>query len=539
MKNTYLQKITAGILTLVLAGSAMAQTGNPSAVAIASGFASTIEKDAPLPGASLPYSTPEAEGISSTAILNFLKAVDNGKNELHSFVIVRHGKIVSEGWWDPYGKDLRHVMFSVSKSFTSTGVGLAIAENKLNLSDRVTSFFPQSLPDTLSEYMKEMTVEHLLMMSTGMNTDPMFAARGTKDWPRAFLSAPVEHKPGSVFKYNNMATFMLSAIVQKATGQKLFDYLKPRLLEPLGIKNVTWDETPEGYTMGAIGLRIQSEDMAKFGQLLLQKGKWNGKELVPASWIDQATSFKINSNDPGNKNPKDQNDWEQGYCYQFWRCRNNGFRADGMGGQFVIVLPEKDAVVVLTCSAANTQDELNLVWEHLLPAMQEKALPANKTALAELNKRLTKLTTAKQPASNMSNEKLQKRIAGKEIRFAQNDNGLQSLILTISNNKAQLELMRGSDRHTLTGGKDAWVINQTKLSSLAATPRPNQNTPVKVASKYSWTDASTIEWSSKFVEESIGTETWTLHFEEDGNDIRVLVEIKGMQPRKLEGKITN
>ncbi|HSF46618.1 MAG TPA: serine hydrolase domain-containing protein, partial [Chitinophagaceae bacterium] len=213
----------------------------------------------------LPISTPEAEGVSSAGIMKFLDAVDKGRNELHSFVILRHGKIISQGWWSPYGKDLKHVMFSVSKSFTSVGVGFAIAENKLKLTDRVVSFFPNSVPDTISTYMKEMTVQDLLKMSTGMNTDPLFNARTSSDWPKAFMLAPVENKPGSVFKYNNMATFMLSAIVQKATGEKLADYLKPRLFDPLGIKNYSWDEAPGGYTFGAIGLKLQSEDMAKFG----------------------------------------------------------------------------------------------------------------------------------------------------------------------------------------------------------------------------------------------------------------------------------
>ena len=492
---------------------------------------------------SLPFSTPEAEGVSSAGIMNFLDAVQKGRNELHSFVIIRHGKIISQGWWEPYAKDLRHVMFSVSKSFTSTGIGLAIAENKLKLTDKVISFFPQSLPDTLSEYMKEMTVEHLLKMSTGMNADPLFTARSSKDWPKAFLSAPVENKPGTIFKYNNMATFMLSAIVQKATGQKLFDYLKSRLFEPLGITSVTWDETPEGYTFGAIGLRIQSGDMVKFGQMLLQKGKWNGKQIVPQSWVEQATSFKINSNDPGNKTPKELNDWEQGYCYQFWRCRNNGYRADGLGGQFIIVLPEKDAVVVLTASATNTQEEMNLVWDYLLPAMQDKTLPEDKNSLAALNKRIASLSVSKTDYTNAS---LLSKISGKKIEIAQNETGIKALTLSIKGSDAQLKIDRGDEAYELLAGKNNWKFSETKVTTLApapnamiAPPASNQALPIKVASRYSWIDASAIEWTSKFVEQSIGSETWAFRFEDSGNELKVQVEIKGIRPRKLEGKIVN
>ena len=491
----------------------------------------------------LPVSTPEAEWVSSAGILKFLDAVDQGQNELHSFVIVRHGKIISEGWWSPYGKELKHVMYSVSKSFTSLGVGLAIAENKLNLTDKVVTFFPQSIPDTLSAYMREMTVQDLLKMSAGMNTDPLFNVRGSTDWPKVFLSAKVENKPGSVFKYNNMASFMLSAIVQKATGVKLVEFLKPRLFEPLGIKNFTWDESPEGYTFGAIGLKIQSEDMAKVGQMLLQKGKWNGKQIVPQSWVEEATSMQIMSNAPENKTPKELNDWEQGYGYQFWRCRNNGYRADGLGGQFIIVLPEKDAVVVLTSAATNTQEELNLVWDHLLPVMQDKPLPEDKKASSELTKRIAALSCPGKLSSNPT--ALLKKISGKKIEVAQNEVGVKALNLSIKNTNALIQIDRGNEKFEITSGLDAWKFSQTKLNTLVGPPRPTQGLPIKVASKYSWTDAATLELTSRFVEESIRSEVWILRFEEIGAEIKVHIEIKvfvefmGINSRMLEGKIVN
>ena len=491
----------------------------------------------------LPVSTPEAEGVSSAGIVQFLNAVDKGKNELHSFIILRHGKNISEGYWSPYGKELKHVMYSVSKSFTSIGVGLAIAENKLKLTDKVVSFFPKSVPDTLSTFMKEMTVQDLLKMSTGMNTDPLFGARGSTDWPKTFMSSAVENKPGTVFKYNNMATFMLSAIVQKATGVKLVDYLKPRLFEPLGIKNFNWDETPEGYTFGAIGLRIQSDDMAKFGQMLLQKGKWNGKQVVPQNWVEEATSFQIMSNAPENKTPKELNDWEQGYGYQFWRGRNNSYRADGLGGQFIIVLPEKDAVVVLTSAATNTQEELNLVWDHLFPAMQDKSLPENKKSSAELANRITALSSLK--TSSSSTSALLKRISGKRIEVVPNEAGIKALSISMKNADAKIQIDRGDGKYEITAGLDDWKFSQTKLNTLAGAPRSTQSFPIQVASKYSWTDGNTFELTARFVEESIRSEVWILQFEEVGGEIKVHIEIKvfvefmGINSRMLEGKIVD
>lgn len=491
----------------------------------------------------LPVSSPEAEGVSSSGILQFLDAVDKGNNELHSFVIVRHGKIISEGWWAPYGSDIKHVMYSVSKSFTSTGVGLAIAENKLKLSDKVVSFFTSSLPDTLNTYMKEMTVQDLLKMSTGMNTDPIFTSRGSTNWPMSFMSSPVENKPGTLFKYNNMATFMLSAILQKATGEKLVDYLKPRLFEPLGFRNYVWEDAPGGYTFGAIGLKIQSEDMAKFGQLLLQKGKWNGRQLVPASWVEEATAFQIASNAPENKTPKELNDWEQGYGYQFWRCRTHSYRADGLGGQFIIVLPEKDAVVVLTAAASNTQEELNLVWNHLLPAMKDKALPPDKKANAELKRRISSLSTHK--SVSVSAAALFGRVSGKQVEVAPNEIDVKALRITTRGNEADIQVELGDGKYQLKAGLDHWTFSESKLFTLAAPPRATQVLPIKVASIYTWKDANTLEFTFRFVEESIRSESWTIRFDEVGSQLKlhietkVFIEFMGIKSRALEGRIVD
>lgn len=489
----------------------------------------------------LPISTPEAEGVSSAGIVKFLEAVEKGNNELHSFVIVRHGKIISKGYWSPYGKDLKHVMYSVSKSFTSIGVGLAAAENKLKLSDKVIKFFPESLPDTLSTFMKEMTVQDLLRMSTGMNSDPIFNARGSNNWPKTFLSSPIENKPGSVFKYNNMASFMLSAIVQKATGEKLVDYLKPRLFDPLGIKNYVWDEAPGGYTLGAIGLKITSEDMAKFGQMLLQKGKWNGKQIVPQSYVEEATSLMIASSAPENKTPKELNDWEQGYGYQFWRGTHNTYRADGLGGQFIIVFPDKDALVVLTSAATSTQEELHMVWEHLLPAMQDKPLAEDKIAVAELETKIASLSA--KMTSPPGPTALLKKISGKRIEVAKNESGIDALSLSFKDSEVQIQIDRGTEKYNITAGKDNYLYSQTLLSSLAGSPKPNQTLLNQVATKYTWINESTLELTSRFVEESIRSESWNLRFEKMGNEIKVHIEMKvfvefmGLQTKTLEGKI--
>ena len=321
---------------------------------------------------SLPRSTPEAQGISSQAIRDFVEAADK-INTLHSFMLLRHGHVVAEGWWKPEAADKPHVLWSLSKSFTSTAVGLAIADGKLSLDDPVLKFFPKDAPADISDNLKAMKVRDLLTMTGGHATEPK--AVGGPPSVKQFLAHPVTLKPGTHFLYNTMGTYTLSAIVTKVTGETVLEFLKPRLFEPLGIKNPQWDTSAEGNSLGGYGLKLRTEDIAKFGQLYLQKGKWNGKQLIPEKWVEQATSKQV---------PNDQEshtkigiDWKQGYAFQFWRCTHNAFRGDGAGGQLCVVIPDKDAVIAITADTGNFAGEMDAIWEKLYPAFQAEALPKN------------------------------------------------------------------------------------------------------------------------------------------------------------------
>jgi CubicO group peptidase (beta-lactamase class C family) len=196
----------------------------------------------------------------------------------------------------------------------------------------------------------------------------------------------VPFKPGTHFLYNTPGSHMLSAIVQKVTGQTTAAYLQTRLFEPLGIEDPQWQSSPQGESIGGWGLKLRTEDIAKFGQLYLQKGKWNGVQLIPAKWVEQATSKQVSNG----TNPN--SDWNQGYGFQFWRCRHGAFRGDGKDGQFCIVLPEQDAVIAITADTKNMPAELDLVWEKLLPAFHDAPLPANADEAGKLTKTLRDLS---------------------------------------------------------------------------------------------------------------------------------------------------
>ncbi len=222
----------------------------------------------------LSRSTPEAQGIPSAAILAFVRAAEQQELELHSFMLLRHGQVVGEGWWNPFGPDDLHHLYSLSKSFTSTAVGFATGEGRLSVEDTVLSFFPDDAPEQVHANLAAMRVRHLLSMSTGHDKDSMEALfeQPEGNWVRGFLAAPVEHEPGTHFVYNSGATYMLSAIVQKLTGLTLLDYLRPRLLTPLAIEQATWQSDPRGINVGGWGLSITTEAIARFGQLYLQHG---------------------------------------------------------------------------------------------------------------------------------------------------------------------------------------------------------------------------------------------------------------------------
>jgi CubicO group peptidase (beta-lactamase class C family)/predicted glycoside hydrolase/deacetylase ChbG (UPF0249 family) len=325
----------------------------------------------------LPRSTPEAEKVNPKNIANYLEAVKASGQDLHSLMIIRNGNVVAEHYFGDNAANKPHVLHSVSKTFTSTAIGFAVQEGKLKVSDKVISFFPDKVPANASENLINMEIRHLLTMTTGHDTDPTRATRGEadKDWVEAFLAMPVDHEPGSMYVYNSLATYLLSAILQKTTGERVIDYLQPRFFRPLGIVAARWEESPQGIPVGGWGLHLKTEDLAKLGQFYLHKGKWNGKQLLSEAWIEEASAAQVPSLPAGVKRENlkvkaKDSDWLQGYGYQLWRSRHNSYRADGANGQFVLVLPEKDAVIVATANIQDMQGELNLIWKHLLPGLK-------------------------------------------------------------------------------------------------------------------------------------------------------------------------
>ena len=406
--------------------------------------------------AALPRSTPERQGIASSAILGFVQAADTSVDAMHSFMLVRHGHVVAEGWWGPYDAQTPHVLYSLSKSFTSTAVGLAIAEGKLSLDDEVLKFFPDDAPQQPSANLRAMRVRDLLRMNTGHQTEPSFinAADSTMrdaTWVKRTLAHPVPFKPGTHFLYNSAATYMASAIVQKVTGQTVLDYLRPRLFAPLGIERPTWVASPQGISAGAYGLSVRTEDIARLGQLYLQKGRWNGRQLLPAAWVEEATARQTsNGSSP-------RSDWDQGYGYQFWRSRHNTYRGDGAFGQYMMVIPEYDAVVAITSGVRDMQSVMNLVWDKLLPAMSAQALPEDAMARRALAAKLTGLRV--KYAAGQTNSPIAATISRQWYELTANERGIQAVSLDLDARAPALVVRTAAGETRTAMGFNAWAKN--------------------------------------------------------------------------------
>jgi CubicO group peptidase (beta-lactamase class C family) len=473
----------------------------------------------------LPRATPESQGISSAALLPMIEEADQRALGLHGIMIVRHGHVVAEGWWSPYAATEPHMLFSLSKSFTSTAIGMLQADGKLSINDPILKYFPEDAPAQPSENLRAMRIRDLLMMSTGQHkedVDKINVMAADKTATKQFLAAPVPHKPGTLFYYNSPGTFMLSAIMQKVSGQTVRDFLTPRLFEPLGIKQPDWDLTPQGFNRGSSGLHMITEDIAKFGQLYLQRGEWEGRRLLPAAWIDVATSRQASNG----SNP--ESDWDQGYGYQFWRCIPGFYRGDGAYGQFCIVMPQYDTVVAINSGTNDMQSVMKLIWTRLIPELRPAPIPENPDAHAKLVQRLASLAIA--PQAGSAESATVARIFGRRFQFgadAKNHVGLESIELQKSANGEVTFTVR------MHGAEQRVVVGQNKWIKGAFTF--NSDGPVPVAVSGAWTadDTYTLQFCQY---QAPFTTTVHLHFA--GDDVTLNYEQNVGNPPEKSPKFT-
>ncbi|MDB5135921.1 MAG: hypothetical protein JWP37_2524 [Mucilaginibacter sp.] len=472
----------------------------------------------------LPRSTPEMQGISSAGISRFLEAIRESKQEFHSLMILRHGYVVAEGWWQPYSSEHRQQLYSLSKSFTGTAIGLAVAEGLLTVDDPVIKFFPDLLPNEVNDNLAALKVKHLLSMSVGHAKDSILILEASATgvpWEKTFLNLPVVFKPGSQFMYNSGASFMLSAIIKKVTGQTAHEYLKPRLYKPLEINNTTWGENWEGINMGASHLRMPTEDIAKFGQLYLQKGIWNKKQIISKEWVAVASAKQI-------ENGKNDSSWGYGYGYQFWLNPPGGFRADGAFGQYSMVLPELDAVVVITSESMETKKTMQVVWDNLLPEMKDAPLPQN---ISDHNILLKELKDLKyNPPQLAIISPMAAKISGKEFILDKNVFNIKSVSFRFIDKSCIFTLKEdGKPDIIITNGINNWIRKgnlKPSAHSLFSLRRIDFDSIV--AASAGWQNDNTLLLTWRFIE-TVHGDSITCLFDNDKLTIKFLFSVNRLQ----------
>ena len=472
----------------------------------------------------LPRSAPEMQGISSEGISKFMQAIKDSRQEFHSLMILRHGHVVAEGWWDPYSSEHRQQLYSLSKSFTGTAIGLAVGEGLISVDDPVIKFFPDILPDPISDNLAALKIRHLLSMTVGHGKDSILileASAAGVPWEKTFLSLPVVFEPGSQFMYNSGASFMLSAIIKKVTGQPAHQYLRTRLYNPLNIINTTWGANWEGINMGASHLRMPTEDIAKFGQLYLQNGVWDGNQVISSDWVAQASAKHID-------NGKNDSSWGYGYGYQFWLNPPGGYRADGAFGQYSMILPKQDAVVAITSESISTKDTMQIVWDVLIPEMKEGVLPANDTAHNQLVDELKAIKY--DPPQLAATSPLAQNISGKTFVLDKNPFNAKSVMFSFMDDKCLFTLKEnGKPDIVITSGLNHWIRKDNlKPSAHSLFSLRRIDFDSIVAAAFGWQNDNTLVLTWRYIE-TVHGETFTCVFEGDKLTIKPLFSVNRLQ----------
>lgn len=389
-------------------------------------------------------------GIPAQRVQRLLDRLEERRVCMHSLLLVRHGKLAAEGYWKPFDQQRKHRMYSTTKSFVSVAIGLLIGEGKLTLEDRLVDYFPEKLPpEGPHPYIAAMTVRDLLRMASA-HAKTTYRCMQDDDWVRTFFVYPPSHQPGTIFSYDTSATTVLTALVEKLSGQRFLEYLRPRLLEPIGFSADAYcTETPLGLSWGGSGLVCTPRDLAKFALCCMNGGRYDGRQLIPADFIKMATSRQIDNTLTGGHVES-----QQGYGFQFWRTRHDGFACRGMGSQLAICQPKRDFILVTT---ADTQMQPNgefeifdALWEELYPYLSDSPLPPQEEEEAALQARLDSLEVQK--ALGAYDSPTAAAVNGHTFVMDENPMQLRRMTFTFAGEEGALEYENQTGIHTLRFG---------------------------------------------------------------------------------------
>lgn len=382
-------------------------------------------------------SSPESVGIPSSAVLNFIERIDREQTCMHGFLLLRKGQIAAEGYWSPYSRSSMHRMYSVSKSFVSLAIGLMVDEGKISLDDQVIKFFEDTSPHNIHPYVSQTTIRDLLMM----------AAPHTEhnEWVSDFFGKKPSHPPGTIFSYDTSATVILNTIVEMKSGVPFLEYMRGRLLDPIGFSKDAWCiETPDGTSYGGSGVICNLRDMAKLAYVCMNKGRWNDLQLISEQYINAATSKQIDNSILGN----------YGYGYQIWMEKDNGFSFRGMGSQLAYCFPDKDlifACIADTQGAGPTGTGIDQAFrEEIFSKIEDSPLPYDAETNIILDNKITNLKIL--PQQGKPTSALEQKINGKWYHLNENPMGISKMRFIINGDEGRWEYENASGEHQLPFG---------------------------------------------------------------------------------------
>jgi len=470
----------------------------------------------------MPRKSPESVGANPTAILDFVSAIESSGGEIHSLMIYRRGAVIAEGWWSPYRPELLHMQHSLTKSVTATAVGIAIGEGRFSLTDKVVSFFPEYIPANVNEHLAAMTVRDLATMQIGARvtvSGKQWRPYNTS-WIKKFFEIPILDPPGTTFLYSSAPSYMLSAIVQKTTGQTVHDYLKPLFFEPLQIQGIRWDVSPEGINPGGNGLSCKTSDLLKLAAVHLQGGVWRDRQIVPKEWVAAALSAQVSANadiSPLIKALTKENGptagigpWH-GYGYQWWMGPGRAAYAGGAFGQYSIVMPEHDLALAITAAQPISAGEslLPLLWEHARRIVDVSEVASG--ADGRLRKHLAHAVLISPPVYRPSSRTA---TLSRKFNIQPNDQGITAVSFEFLKRECRFKLWDARGEHTVDVGLGQFAEGRTDVTSHTLHYEYDPADGMRVAAFGEWKDVDTFVMTWQFIESAF-RDTVTCRLEGD------------------------
>ena len=481
------------------------------------------------------YATPESQGVDSEALLRWVDALEKKFEYVHGFVVRRHGFTIAEGSWKPFDTlTEQHMLYSHSKSFTATAVGFLVDDGKLDLDECIVDILPEKAPlkELQSENLRRVRVRDLLTMNAG-TTDDVNLMTPEDDWVKAFFQGDFAVAPGTKFSYSTISTHVLGAVVEKRAGMDLMAFLKRRLFDKIGIQRAWSTHSPTGLAVGGSGMRMTTRDLSLFGQFYLQEGEWNGERLLSKEWVRLATSRQSWSR--GGIRVLDLveqgGDWEQGYGFQFWRCRNDAYRADGACGQLTLVMPKEDMVVSLQSGCGSFQGLLDTIWNILMPGVKSMAFGENQKASEALRTRCALLEIAPVAGAREGAEKFYNR----KFVFDENSRGFKSVLLYECGDLWIVKFQARGPERAFAAKKGAWHSDRCVID-----PEPDVESWGRINGEQTIRASAAVQPSGDFVFRGFLTETpdrLTFRFYETNGVQKVSAELWGVGGCVAEGSV--